>query len=380
MRILTAIAGTIFLSFAASGQVFERIESPLAKNVPDCYTIGYNLLKLIPKYHRAAQWDSLRYVIEYYNERCQLSEHFKHFEVLNAISTGNFRAEKYPEILDLLHRYHYNTEVQISAWDQPAGVRQAWLRAHKDYYDFLKEWALNELKDPPADFLQRDILKAYAGEEKALLVQLKKGEYQDSVLQEKFNEELKSAINADEFFFEIITGTWFPQSNLSRLGVHPVLGLSAGGFNNKMRYSAGANFRFLKSPEEYRIRRNDSIFTDDYFFSLNLAFDAYRSLFRNLRHDLSVGAGIGYDGITFHVYDTDVEYEAESISSPNFNVGLGYSFYYNYQHYLRLEARYQFLNYRNNINNDLSGNAFEIRLIIGFTDNYTKKRLASRLK
>ncbi len=364
--------------YGLSGQEFVKIESPWEKNIPDCYSIGYNLMRLIPQYHEQQKWDSLGYMVEYYNQHCEMSDHFKHFELLNAISTSNFIRSDYPKLLSILNHYHYNSTTRISGWDQPEQTRLAWLTAHRKYYEFLNSWAKEELLHPPTNQLQKDILIAYSGDELPLLEKLKSDNYSDALTQQEFNNVLMETVYGDEFSFDLFTGVWIPHAKLNRLGSHPLVGFTASGYTNKMRYSAGASFRFLKAANEYMVRRDDSIFVDDYFFSFNIGIDAYRSLYRDLRSDISVGAGIAYDGITFHVYEGE-EYEAENLSSPNFHLGMAYTFYYNYQNYVRLEGRYSFLNYQNHINANLSGNALEIRLIFGFSDNHSRKMMAKRL-
>lgn len=372
----------LFLLFNAnlSGQVFEKIQSPFERDIPDCYAIEYNLMRLIPKYHRAEQWDSLGYLVEYYNTNCSVSNHFKHFGLLNAISTGNFQREKYPNIIDLLGHYTDNSNPQITLWDYSPNSRPAYYKAHEEYYDFLQEWAGQELKKPAEDVVANDILKVYAGDDKLFLQDLMSGDYKDDQVQGKFDAKFEELIYGDEIYVDLITGVWIPQGNISRLGVHPVIGAGAGVYRNKMRFGGNISIGFLKAPEPYKVQRDDSIFVDDYYANFNIAAEAYRSLYRDLRNDISFGVGIGYSGITFHIYENTGEYQAENLNSFNFNVGLGYTFYYNYQHYFRLEGRYNFLNYHNGINNNLSGDALEIRLIFGFTDNDSKKEAMSRLK
>lgn len=379
MRLTAWLISVLFLP-SIQAQVFERLDNPVERNIPDCYLIGYNLMRLIPEYYQAEKWDSLGYAIEQYNKYCLPADHFRHFSLLNAVATGNFNRVDYPELLELILHYRDNQQHSPSAWDHPYQYRQAWLKAHRDYYDFLKSWSGEELHSGNYDGIDSELLSIYAGNWQEFKDELKSGSFPDSTIQLAYQDRLRELIYEDEFSLELFTGIWMPQSNLGRLGNHPIIGLGASGFTGGFRFNASFALRFLKAPDDYRVRRYDSIFVDDYFSSIYFGFEVYRSLYRDLRNDISVGLGVGYDGITFHTYGGNSDLAPETLNSFNLNIGLGYSFYYNYQNFVRLEGRYNFVNFRNNINDDLAGDAIALRLIFGFTDNSARRKLAKDLK
>lgn len=378
MRFLfSSIAMVLCLSTQA--QVREGMEKEITREVPDCYSIGYNFQRLIPRYYSNGNTDSIEAAMDYYHERCPVADHFVYFEIIWSLINNNFTEEDYPDLMRLLISYRSNFSTPAFTWDHPRGNGNAWAMVNEEFYRFLAKLSLKEWQTGRYAGLEADLLKYFSGDWQVIMEPLRENEKTYPHLERQYEVMKKDIINSGEFKWGIFGGAWMPQDNLSQLGTHPEIGLTAGGYTNRMHYDFSVGFRFVDAPNDYRVRDDDSIFVSDHFTSLYVGFEPSYSLFRNLKHELDLGGGIAYDGINFVPQRDLDENETRTLGSLNLSVALGYSFFIKAS-YLRLEGRYHFLNYSNRINQDFHGDAVSLRLTWGGTSNYRRERFAEAMK
>ena len=130
-------------------------------------------------------------------------------------------------------------------------------------------------------------------------------------------------------------------------------------------------FRFIKSKNYYQVYAQDSLFRTRHFFGGYVGAEIGYELLRNKNSELDLIGGIGYDGFDAVKTDEDAGIKSVSVGSLNLNGGLGSRYYYKPQgNYVGVQLRFNALNYSNRGGTNLSGDAFSLRLIWGFSGNY----------
>ncbi len=361
------------IGFPGFAQITEQLERKLNKAAPDCHAIAYNSQLIIPEYYEGGQLDSIAAILDYWKESCGEVPEITHANILLDIYYDEFSEAKYPNLLQLLINYDEYSNGIIS-YIIYGRYSQEDIKAREVYYGFLKAFAKKISSDQSPIGLEADVINFYAGNNKELTDRLKARKYEGSSIQSSYDEVINSLIYDNGLVFGIYAGSWSPTGNLSTLGTHPEIGILYGSYFGRYGFDLIGGFRFIDSPNEYRIRQDDSIYVSNNYTGVSIALQGYYSLFKNLRNDVLLTTAFGYDGITLQSEDEDEGKEAVTTGTLNINVGLQYRYYYNYKSYVAFDVRYNYLNFSNNINDELAGHGITARLIFGFTDGNSKQR------
>ena len=245
----------------------------------------------------------------------------------------------------------------------------AWESGNDRVYAFITKIATDSINKGRISPEEQNVLFFYAGEYTPLINSLKKHRCGDTPLQKQYNARAESLRYSDAGLVALYAGTWMPDNQLADLGIHPEIGLRLGKYYGKMNYNFSLGGRFIKSPEDYRVLKHDSVYNTHNFAGIYAALEVGRALYKGIKNELDLTVGLGYDAINIVPADQEKGIDGVNIGSLNVNVGFGYLFYFNNKDFIELEARYHFLNYQNHIDNTLYGNATTLRLIFGFTDD-----------
>lgn len=384
MRPILVFITAILLQNLVKAQVVETYKRDFPVVVPECVEKLYNAQKHIPAYYEKGHIDSIEAIISERRNSCGEEVSFYYVENILSISKDSFAVEDPEKLLEAL--ISYRTELAVALYHQKILVEEAnfnyypdWREVRNNYYHFIQRWAENVLTQQNLEPLERDLLRFYAGEYDQLLDELRKDNYSGNPLQQEYKQLVASQIQDEGLSCAIFTGYWMPTENLADLGNHPEIGMQGGYFNGKMKYGLILSARFLKAPQDYRVRQNDSNYVTDDFNAILIGAEIGRALYKSARNELDLNLGIAYDGLTVVSGDEEEGIDPVMVESINLNLGLEYRFYYNLKNYLALDARYHFLNYQNNINNDLTGNALTVRLAWGFTTSYNRRHTLKNL-
>ncbi|MDZ7847600.1 MAG: hypothetical protein U5L96_13000 [Owenweeksia sp.] len=346
----------------------ERMTRPL----PNCNDIYYNAIDLIPYYYGKGQRDSMETALQYWLQKCEPTDESDHLEILLSLEADSLDLSLYPDITGLLTRYYHRQNDTTSG--QYSHQYQSWQSKRHNYYHFLKSLAQEMLSGSYDEALKRDLLRYYAGDFAALKKNLREQNYPGSPIDDQYQSRLKELVESSETHVALFAGAWLPLENLSELGIHPTIGAQLGFFSHKMHYDLTFGFRFINTPNTYRAFANDSTYETKRFVNYYLGAEISRSLHRDLRSDFEVGFGLGLENMNLQPYDEENDIDGVNLTTFAMNIGLGYRYYFNFKDFIKVDLRYHFLNYSNNINDQLQGDVITTRIIIGWSNRTDRQR------
>ncbi len=361
----------------------ESIERLMVHRVITCEDIVLNCSELIPKYFHQQKTDSLEMILDYWQRKCGLSEPLYRFKLLYAISNNRFNEGM---VSDDIWQYllRYREHLQLKENDEDPRLKTFRILFNLFSYDDLISDAFdgltlrlaqeNRLKLKPGSS-QYLLSLYYANEFDRMVDELKQNpRYEGSKIKHYYFETLKETLKITEGHLALITGIWMPQGANKLLGNHPEIGFLMGGKKSKFIYDLNVLLRFLASKQKYQVMYKGEVKNTKHYFGGYLGLDGGYEVWRNWQHEFDLLLGIGIDGFDAVPSKSSDSNDGLSIYSVNYNFGLGYRFYlkaYSVK-YVGIQAKMNLINYKNKNGTDLSGNAFTIRLELGFSGNKQK--------
>ncbi|AEV32075.1 hypothetical protein Oweho_1068 [Owenweeksia hongkongensis DSM 17368] len=367
----------IIFSLASYAQLTESLVKRINEIVPDCYDVSINSQKIISRFYTEGNLDSAEAVLEYWEQQCDRSDEMIFGRILFDIANDRFHEDKYGNLLQIMltcksTQDYIETYKYEGLYVHPS--QSSMLKANLEYHNFTGSYSTRLLQDgTERKKIERDILTFFSGNPESLITGLKQEQYEGK-LQENYNQMIADLTYDSGYFLTLYGGMWSPTENLSKLGNKPELGFTLGGFEGRYGAELLLGFRFVNSPVNYSIRDKDSVYQDNHFTSVTIGVQGYYSILKNLRNDLSLTTGVGYDEITIVPTDEGDNVDNVSTGTLNVNFGFQYRYYFDYKDYLGVDVRYSFLDFSNHIDNELSGNAISLRLLYGFTSSDRKKQ------
>lgn len=162
------------------------------------------------------------------------------------------------------------------------------------------------------------------------------------------------------------TGLWIPVGPLSILELHPSGGFIFGfqGLGN-WGLNTTLSLRTRKLSDPVVLSFQDTLRPARDYFGGNYGIELSYAFKREIEREIFTIFGLGVDGFTSTVVANNKIYDT-NISSFNLNIGFAYRFIFKQRFYLELQPRYYFLNYQNDSETNLMGDAITIRLVLGF--------------
>jgi len=196
-----------------------------------------------------------------------------------------------------------------------------------------------------------------------------------------YNQSLQNVLKIPFMSLSGYTGLWIPNSQLSKMGIHPEIGFTYGLKTRENLYELVIGFKFINTPENYIARRDKNAEDEltNHFFGGYIGVEYSRDLFPDMQNGPFFSAGAAYDGFDMFVEDTDAALKAASAGSYNFNLGGGYRIYLNRTSYLGIQARYNIVDYTLGKTFDLKGHVVSIRLTYGVFQNKYRDNLLDQL-
>lgn len=362
----------LLLPLAANAQ---DIESMLLQRPVECSDISYNSAELYSRYILEGKLDSAKYVVEYWEKKCGNREPVFRAKLLLALKENNFSGT----LLDshaMRNIFNFNERMEMGKKGDHYDYDND--KSHYGFvpiggdFDSCTSSLATELKggyDPGT--AEYAIAELYAGDDGAALFRfLRDGGFAETDLQRDYREMLNEALSTPEAHFAILTGVWIPTGDLTRLGLHPELGIQFGAKHRRMNYDLTILVRFINSPNEYYARRG-GIGTPELtnkFWGGYIGLDVGYDVIRRRGHELQLMGGFGYDGFTAIYQDILAEPKLKSAAanSYNLNMGIGYRHYFSHTFYMGLSAKYNIVDYTMSGAIDFTGNPVTVRLAFGW--------------
>ncbi|KAA3609300.1 MAG: hypothetical protein DWQ05_22675 [Calditrichaeota bacterium] len=343
-----------------------------------------NSSKLIVKYYRAEQMDTVRMVLQYWENECNMNEPLLRFKVLLAMQDGTFNEKLYDDrIMGFLMKYRVRVESMQEKGADAWKMRHSSSKENLPKAPFVSE-AFNKLTMNMAIRRQDEFKKGdpqrffslfYNHEFDKALKTVQEMDYAETELQKYTKSYLENANSRLEEHYAVHSGSWMPSGNLDVLGSHPTFGVTLGLKKNRWLLDIVGELRFTKSKATYTVGSPTGIEATDKYRGGYMGLEFGREVWQNNRQEFDLLAGFGYEGfdaLTGRGADQDV-----SPASKNINFGAGYRFFLHSfsTAYLGLQVRYALIDYDSDGGSDLSGNALTFRLSFGKARNSNKAKI-----
>ena len=239
------------------------------------------------------------------------------------------------------------------------------LKVYENFYNETVLYAKRHLNDFPEDSVSYLLLKFYSNDFPYFFKTIWDGEKEDSSLHEIFWEKRRDYKNDVDFQFQIFSGAYLPVGNLGSIGYHLIIGGAFFSFQTAIfQLDLVGSLRLLSSMDKYTVMVMNTEQETDYYFGRYLGVEVSCAVFRSNIVDIQLLAGLGYEDFNTLSYSYELQ---KWLRTFNVNTGLGlriYSFK-KINSFINIQARYNFLFYKNDGGTDLSGGACAIRIGFG---------------
>lgn len=185
----------------------------------------------------------------------------------------------------------------------------------------------------------------------------------------------KSKPELEAVYFGINTGVWIPTNNLSKVGVHPLIGFTEDIKYGKMYYGMSIDFRFLRSKNDYDFYYEylDTTVLTDYCrgakFGLSIGYD----IIQRGHYSMVAHINLAYDNIKaidkpddIVVHSTKSRKDMQKyMHSYNVSAVIKNRFDFSNNMFLEIGISYNFLDYTLQNRSALSGDALILNIAYG---------------
>jgi hypothetical protein len=360
----------------------------------DCLDVSYNCFDLLPGFFYADMPDTVYALLDFWQDMCGSSEPILRARILTDIWTGKFSEDVYAQgilgeesygmnIIDHLLWFQLKLSDVTSPWPsylwknpyyQPSPAED--LEALIDYDEFMADLADQLLPHTQPGSLESLYCLFYSGQTDTVFQQLKTDNYQDTELRQAYDADVARLRKVSDLDIAGFLGYWRPQGGLGRLGGHPTLGGMLGLSGNWWVGRLAGALRFGPPEEQYVVEYLGEQTWVDHYFGVYIGVEGGFRLLRTRHHAFDILGGVGYDGFEA-IASSDLE-EGKWLNSPNLNATVATRFYLGSQSekQISLEGRYEKTFYDNMGGSDLSGEAWSLRLVFGWSgDKWRNRRL-----
>lgn len=350
-----------------------EIDKLMTERAPNCQDIAYNCTRLIEKYFVENKHDSVKVILDYWENKCGLSEPVLRMKILTSIRDKNFSESLYEStIFNYVNEFKYHIEN-----NQPSNNYYYYNRGYSDFimtnrpFDKFTKALANELiKSQKENTLEYLFCKLYSGNLDSFYDELQNPDrYNGTKLKDYYYKQVNKYVNLAGFHWALFSGVWTPFGKASLLGSHPLLGFEFGSKYRKMYLNVSMYFKFSNAVNKYTFMLEDSARITNHFFGGYFGLDFERELIKVRKNEFNILAGISWDGFDTMESNTKDDRtdndKGKSISSLNLNVGLGYRYIFKNSAYLGIRGKYNFVNYKNVGGTDLSGHTMTITIAYG---------------
>ena len=374
-----------------------------------CEEVEYNAILAIPRLYKENRADTLNALLSFWKEHCGSNSALFPILVVNAVKhntfnetiswrgpvhrldkdngsdSGSYQKKVFFYLKEYRDAFHFKfPSKKGSDW---WADNYAMPREYYNYYSFIKSAAAELLADQKLSPAETFLLRFFAQPDSVQINELDSVNYDGTVLKEKYLAYKKFNDKIHGFSYGIYGGDWISNGKLALLGNHPYLGFILGLRSERVIVDYSFNIKFVDAHNSYYVLKNDSLYSSKHFGGGYLGLDAGFELFRTRKSELDILAGAGYDWLVVlnangaNYNDDHNDVISKTSGSINLNAGLGYKFYLRNickndkrrYSYLSLQAKYNYINYKNPGGTDLMGNAVTIGLVYGgYSFNYTQ--------
>jgi len=359
----------ILISSMALGQEID-VENLMTKRSLSCYNVYYNCTLLIPEYYENENYDTLQAIMNFWENKCGQSDEFIRCRILLSIDNNTFTEDLYDASIISTVLFYKRRASALDYSAEETDSSHYWTEYFVvDNLDrFTFELSKKLLDRADLSITEIFFLRMFSNDFNNTFQMLTREEFNDTKIQEYYYREIGNSKQKVVGHGDVLAGVWIPLDNLSIVGTHPSIGFRGGLMYRKLTADATLGLRFGKSPNEYQVQMNDSIWNTTHFLGVYIGLDLGYELFRFENISFNLIGGIGYDAFdALEVNETcSCETSRKSLGSLNLNIGLGNKYYIKNWNYIGVDLKYNIVDYNNPNGTDLSGNAITLNVIFGF--------------
>jgi|GEM_PF-1406185 len=378
------LAGIVFVWMAVGLAPTSRAEEPATLahplDVQACPEVTYIVYGTIPRLFYADQPDSLLDLIAYWDYRCGPAEAIDRIRILGAIWDGAFTEQMYgAEIIDELIWYNDPKRQKDPGKKFHPDIASGGVASEVDFvtgrdtYDaFTADLADQLLPHTPEGSPERFFCLFYSGSTEAAFAMLESDALEHTDLDYYYRRELQLLDEQALTPTVALTGGyWRPEGALARVGNKGTIGFLASVRGENWLLRIACDLRPGRATYPYLVNNGEiEEQWSDRFASLYAGLELGRTVLRIGNFDLDLFGGFGYDGVKPFLE------EDLWLATYNANLGAGARvFFGHYQSwYLGVDGRREWLGDRNKGGTNLSGEAWSVRLAVGFAFNVERNR------
>lgn len=364
------------MALSGFSQNFDHLAS---QRTTDCSDIsnnsGWHFIRLVQE----SKLDSAHQLVQYWESKCGVREPVFRAKILLALRMNEFSDDMLKPgtlfyLLEFMDRMDLMKSSDFTTYSNNKS-HYAYVPPG-EYFDMqTQKIAADMLPSFEPGSMEIILSEFYGINSDSLLPKIQSGEKTESPLALEYRNEVKKYLKMHETHFSVILGTWIPTGRLSKLGLHPELGVQIGLKQMKMNYDAVLLLRFANTPNEYyarRTRSDNSVELTNHFLGWHIGIDIGRDLYVKNRHELQLIGGVGVDGFQALREDIPNNHEVESTFTYNISTGVGYRFYVTNAYYVGLRCKYNFADYTLNNVINYTGNTITLQLVVGNLNNATR--------
>jgi hypothetical protein len=381
---LTWLAGFLLLAQFATGQDLDHL---MVRRQLDCPDVSGNCALLFEQYIQDGKTDSAGILLKYWENKCGLREPVKRARILLSLKTGTYHDSLMkPGMISAIINYQERREnMKTNELYQYDSYRPyfGFVPVGREFDQFTIRLASEMERQYLPGTMEHLLCMLYSSEPDSIFKDIQSSAYENSWLYQEYFRAVDRFLDYPEFHISWITGAWLPTGGISRLGTHPELGFQMGVKKKKWNYDLVMCFKFGNSAQPYyarRVKTNDSLVQTSHFLGGYIGFDIGYDLLVKHRHEFQALAGFGLDGFDALEKDDLRNWEAESITTYNFNFGVEHRFYFSPSFYLGLQLKYNIVDYSMGGIVDFTGNPITLRLILGGFSNPVKRKSLEKLE
>jgi hypothetical protein len=343
-------------------------ENIIKSRLINCSDVAYTTTTLLQEYHQKQEIDTLQALMYYWESNCGLQEPLMRFLALHLIETNTFYEDWYPQnLLTLLTDYRdgqkktgfRNLYYDYTAWE--------YYPINPNFNDFTISLATNLKRYEDLKPVERYFLEFYSNNFREADRILKSGALAGSGLDSLLKSIEVERLAGPMHFFSFSAGIWGATGKLHEaLGARPEVGLALEFQQMGFFIDGYFNVAFGGTSTPYTVRVNNQNYQTKTFLGIVIGGDIGVDVLSPGNTSLIPMVGIGYRGFeSLNLDENDTSLPTNFIGSVNGSVGLYLRNRYSPTGHVGLQARYNFVNFKNEGGTDLSGNIFTMGLVFG---------------
>jgi len=350
----------------------------------DCLDVSYNCFDLLPEFYFADLPDTVYALLDFWRDMCGPGEPILRARILTDIWTSQFSEDVYgTDIIDHLLWFQLKMSDVTSPWPSylwknpyyaPSPAED--LEALIDYDEFMADLADQLLPHAQPGSLESLYCLFYSGQPDTVFQLLKTDALRGTKLRQAYDADVARLRRVTDLDIAGSIGYWQPQGGLATIGPKPTLGGLIGISGNWWVGRLAGALRLGTPDEQYVVEYLGEQTWVDHYFGVYVGAEGGFRLLRSRHHAFDILGGVGYDGFEA-IPSSDVE-EGKWLNSPNLNATAATRFYFGSQSEIQisLELRYEKTYYDNTGGSDLSGDAWSLQLVFGWSgDKWRNRRL-----